>query len=64
VSELRKNRDYYGKGQDVFMQKNVDLVNQYLVNMETYTMKDLKRLRVKEFPPNHTWFNSSALSFG
>ena len=44
MSELRKNRDFNGKGQDIFMPKNVDLVNQYLVNMETYTMKDIKRV--------------------
>ena len=45
MSELRRNRDIYKKGQDMFIQRNVDLVNQYLVNMETYIMKDLKKVR-------------------
>jgi len=54
----------------MFHPRNVDLVNQYIVNMETQTMKDAKRvsilvtvqLRAKDFPPNHTWFNSEPLS--
>jgi hypothetical protein len=71
TTDLRRNRDIYG---DIFAPRNIDLVTQYLVNMETYTMKDLKRVRplphhdpsqlkVKDFPPGHTWFNSKPLSF-
>lgn len=44
ITELKRNRDYYGNG-DIFVQKNIDLVNQYLVNMESYTIKDLKKVK-------------------
>ena len=43
TNDLRRNRDYYGAG-DIFTQKNIDLCNQYLNQMEMYTMKDLKRV--------------------
>lgn len=43
TSELKKNRDRFGNG-DIFMQKNIDLINNYLVNTETYLMKDVKKV--------------------
>lgn len=44
TNELRKNRDYYGNG-DIFTQRNIDLCNQYLAQTDSYTMKDLKKVR-------------------
>mmetsp|Transcript_16513 Transcript_16513/g.11860 ORF Transcript_16513/g.11860 Transcript_16513/m.11860 type:complete len:181 (+) Transcript_16513:157-699(+) len=32
--------------------------------MDAYTLKDIKKLKAKEFPGSHTWFNSKPLSFG
>ena len=43
TNDLRRNRDYYGAG-DIFTQRNIDLCNQYLQMMESYTVKDLKRV--------------------
>jgi len=43
TNELRKNRDYYGAG-DIFTQKNIDLCNSYLTMMETYTIKEMKKV--------------------
>jgi hypothetical protein len=43
TNELRRNRDYYGGG-DIFTQRNIDLCNQYLAQMDAYTLKDIKRV--------------------
>eukprot|EP00347_Sterkiella_histriomuscorum_P013672 403363815 len=55
TTELRRNRDYYGNG-DIFIQKNIDLVNQYLVSMDAYTTKDLKK--VCHFTQSHNQYYS------
>ena len=39
------------------------MCSSFIKKMDLHTQKDLKRLRVKEFPPNHKWFNSMPLKF-
>ena len=60
-TELKRNK--VAAGDDIFTQRNLDTVTHYLRSMESSVSKEGKKLRAKEFPPNHTWFNSAPLSF-
>lgn len=51
TNDLKRNRDYYGNG-DIFIQRNIDLCNQYLHSIDQYTLKDIKRVRILPVPPS------------
>jgi len=53
---LKKNKA--AGGDDIFTQKNLDTVQNYIRMQESYISKEIKTLKVKEFPSNHTWFNA------
>lgn len=43
TTELKRNKENYGNG-DIFTQRNIDLVNQYIASMEAYTAKDIRKV--------------------
>ena len=47
---------------DIFTQRNLDLVNSYLRQTDQMTNKQARALVAKDFPPNHVWFNSAPIS--
>lgn len=42
--------------------KAMDCVYEHLQSMDKYITKDKSKLKVKDFPSNHQWFNSKPLS--
>lgn len=42
--------------------KVVDCVYDHLKLMDQYVMKEKSKLKVKDFPSNHQWFNTQPLS--
>jgi thiol-disulfide isomerase/thioredoxin len=47
---------------DIFNQRNLDLVNGYLRQADQISNKQAKLLMARDFPPNHVWFNSAPIN--
>lgn len=42
--------------------KSYELITDHLKKLENYFVKDKNKLKVKDFPTSHKWFNSKPLS--
>lgn len=49
-------------GEDIFTQRNLDMVSQFIRNQEKQTLAEKQQLKVVDFPTNNTWFNSEPIS--
>ena len=58
VQQLKQNKN----GEDIFTQKNLDLVTHFLKEREGVSAAERQQLRVVEFPPNYQWLNCEPIS--
>lgn len=56
---LKRNAKSFSKsGEDLFIKRNQEAVLRHLKTTEQWiATQDFRKVRAKEFPPNHTWFN-------